>query len=68
MKCDKYYDITCIKCGRSLSTDFESGMTRTARQAHLIAKEVGFNSRGICPICIKEWEAEDDNIINRPRN
>lgn len=52
MKADKYYDITCIICGRSLSTDFELGMPKTAKQAHRMAKEIGFNSRGICPICI----------------
>lgn len=60
MKCDKYYDITCIKCGRRLSTDFEAGMPNTARLAHLIAKKVGFNSRGICPICVKELEAGNE--------
>lgn len=60
MKCDKYYDITCPICGRSLSTDFEAGMPSSARLTHLIAKKVGFNSRGICPICIKEGKAGNE--------
>ena len=49
MKADKYYDITCISCAKSMSTDFGMGMARTAKQAHLWAKSIGFTNEGQCP-------------------
>lgn len=59
MKVDKYYDVGCNICGRHLSTDFKCGMAETPAQARVWAKQVGFTSKNICPICVVEMQEED---------
>lgn len=51
MKADAWYDITCVKCARSLSSDFGKGMFMSARAAQKAAYSLGFNKAGECPIC-----------------
>lgn len=54
IKVDKYYDVACDFCGRHLSTDFQTGLLISKKEAELTAKRIGFKTRhkkNICPKC-----------------
>ena len=42
MKVDTYYDITCCRCARSRSTDFELGMCQSEKTLRFYAKAEGW--------------------------
>lgn len=43
IRIDAYYDITCDKCGRSWSTDFEMGMATNKEYLRRDARAAGWN-------------------------
>lgn len=45
LKVDRYFDVTCSVCGRSLSTDFERGFALSVAMARKWAKEEGFSCK-----------------------
>lgn len=54
IRVDRYYDVTCCWCGRSLSSDFECGMAPSLPLARKWALEKGFtvqNGLTVCPFC-----------------
>lgn len=58
MKIDTYYDITCCRCARSRSTDFEKGMHHNKTALRKFAKAEGWGrdretNNPICPDCMK---------------
>lgn len=61
-KVDRYFDVTCSVCGRSLSTDFGRGMAISPAMARKWAKEEGFsckNGRTVCRDCAKASLPDD---------
>lgn len=57
MKADRYYDVTCCRCGRSRSTDFEKGMEQGREYLLKVAKREGWkedktSGRPVCPLCV----------------
>lgn len=51
---DKYYDVGCEFCGKHLSTDYQTGLFDTRKQAETRAKQIGFKTKdkkNICPEC-----------------
>lgn len=61
-KVDRYFDVTCSVCGRSLSTDFGRGMAISPAMARKWAKEEGFsckNGRTVCRDCAKALLPDD---------
>lgn len=67
VKVDRYYDVGCGFCGRHLSTDFETGLFETRKQAEMRAKQIGFktkNKKNICPECLKSSNSKNvDHLI-----
>ena len=62
LKVDRYFDITCSVCGRSLSTDFGRGMAPSAAMARKWAREEGFSckhGRTVCRDCAGTSLPED---------
>lgn len=60
MKVDKYYDITCQKCTKHRSTDFECGLwtgspDRLRKQARKEGWTENCMGEAFCPEC-SEWK------------
>ena len=47
-RADRYYDVGCDFCGKHLSTDYQTGLFDTRRQAETKAKQIGFK-----PECLR---------------
>lgn len=55
-RADRYYDVGCDFCGKHLSTDYQTGLFDTRRQAETKAKQIGFKTKdkkNICPECLR---------------
>ena len=53
---DTYYDITCDRCGRHWSTDYQYGMYESKSLLSKTAYDEGWrniNGKNICPKCSK---------------
>lgn len=58
---DKWYDVTCKRCGKHRSTDFGMAFAETAREIRIYAKREGWRKVAnwmYCPECMKLWEKE----------
>ena len=44
MKVDRYYDVQCDHCGKSLSTDYHLGFFTSRDTAIKVAKRIGFKT------------------------
>lgn len=67
MRIDVYYDITCCRCGRSRSTDFEMGMATGKAYLSKAANQEGWKEEKtsrlpICPICLSNSTPPEDQI------
>lgn len=57
---DTYYDVSCVNCGRSRSTDFEKGMETTKKSLSKRAYAEGWKCRKgktLCPDCAESPRA-----------
>lgn len=63
MRIDVYYDACCSRCGRHLSTDFDTGMSESSKTIKIWAKRVGWkfvNGENVCPKCLDKAEGDNE--------
>lgn len=56
IKIDTYYDITCDRCGKSRSTDYNLGMLTCKKELQKYAYAEGWKCKNgvtMCPDCVK---------------
>ena len=61
MKIDRYYDVSCDRCGRSIIYDYRTGLYSTAYEARVAAFNKGYrynkkHDGTFCNKCLKEME------------
>lgn len=61
IKLDTWYDVSCSRCAKSRSTDYERGMEQKKFILSKRAYAEGWKCRGgetLCPVCASRKEAQ----------